>query len=214
MADFKDLDLLKVGNTIQLVGATWVGEGKMYLCMFPGDHGTVFSGEGHVLFSEGGQEKSDEIEVETLNMTPEEWEQFIRQTDIMEVKVLAEGPDGGFTKSIVRKSARQIAQHISWAVFRRDGYRCRYCGKDDVPLTVDHLVLWEEGGPSTEANLVAADKRCNKTRGNLPYGEWLEHPYYKKVSANLTEEQREANRKLLDTLDNIPRMVHKPTKRK
>ena len=194
MTAFKNLDLPKIGNTIQLAGSIWIGEGKTYLCMFPGE-----------------QELS--IPVKQLNMTSRERSKFLRQTDIMETEVLATAADGTITKALLRKAARQISQHISWEVFRRDNYACRYCGKNDVPLTVDHLVTWEEGGPSVPENLVAADKRCNRIRGNLPYAEWLEHPHYKKVSAQLTEEQREANRKLVETLDSIPRMIHKPTRR-
>lgn len=195
MAKFENLDLLKVGNTIQLAGAIWVGEGRMYLCMFPGE---------------------DElpVPVDQLDMTRDEWEKFLRQTDIMETEVLTEAADGKVAKAIIRKSARQIAQHISWAVYRRDGFACRYCGRQDVPLTVDHLVLWESGGPSIEDNLVAADKRCNKTRGNTEYADWLNHPFYRKVSQGLSPEQRQANIDLAATLDAIPRMAHKQSKRK
>lgn len=194
MAKFSDLNLLSVGNTIQIVGAIWEGEGHTYLCVFP----------------EGKLEHPPEV----LEMTLEEWQKFIHQTDVLDVEALTQTPEGKVVKAIIRKSERQVAQGVSWAVFKRDGYKCRYCGRDDVPLTVDHLVLWEEGGPSTEANLVAADRTCNKRRGNLPYAQWLEHPYYKKVSAALTEEQRLANRKLQDTLGAIPRTVHQPSKRK
>lgn len=81
------------------------------------------------------------------------------------------------------------------------------------PLTVDHLVLWEEGGPSIPTNLVAADRRCNKTRGNMRYEDWLNSSYYRKVSKRLTTQQRDANRALLDTLDAIPRMLHIPSQR-
>ncbi len=216
MTKFNELDLLAVGNTIQQVGAVYAGEGQVFLCMFPGEHGCVYPGDGTLVFFQGDAEiaANREAGVDTLNMSLEEWQQFLRQTDIMEVEVLAAAADGKTAKAILRKSARQISQHISWEVFRRDGYRCRYCGKDTVPLTVDHLVTWEDGGPSIPENLVSADKRCNKVRGNLPYAQWLECPYYKKVSANLTGEQREANRRLAETLDQIPRMIHKPTRRK
>ena len=88
-------------------------------------------------------------------------------------------------------------------MYRRDHYRCRYCGANDVPLTVDHLVLWEEGGPSTEENLVSACKDCNKTRGNTPYHLWLRDSYYKRVSANLPPMIQEANERIAHTLDGI-----------
>jgi len=193
MTKFESLDLLKVGNTIQPVGSIWVGEGKTYLCLFPG-------------------EEDLPIPVDTLPMTSEQWQQFLRQSDILETEVLTQATDGKVTKAILRKSARQISQHISWEVFRRDGYTCRYCGKDTVPLTVDHLVTWEEGGPSVPENLVASCKKCNKVRGNKPLAEWLQHDYYQKVSENLSLRTKAQNEALLDTLEDIPRMIHKPTR--
>ncbi|GAG09150.1 unnamed protein product, partial [marine sediment metagenome] len=88
-------------------------------------------------------------------------------------------------------------------------YKCRYCGRDDVPLTVDHLVLWEDGGPSIEENLVSACRKCNKKRGNTEYSDWLQHPYYLKVSAALLPCHQEKNEKLAPTLPGIPRVVGK-----
>jgi len=188
MAKFTDLPLLEVVHTIQIAGALWAGNGKSYLCLFP-------------------DERNDQP-VEVLEMTPEEWQTFLRQTDLLETEVLTKAADGTLAKAVIRESTSQIDQGVSWRVFKRDGYRCRYCGADDVPLTVDHLVRWEEGGPSTEANLLSADRTCNRRRGNLSYAQWLDHPYYKKVSKTLTEKQREANRKLAETLDRIPRVYH------
>jgi len=212
MTKLSDLNILDVGNTIQLEGAIFVGNGKMYLCMFPGAHGGFVDVEGNDVVEfvmEGAS-----VFAESLNMDTDEWDTFFRQTDLLETEVLAKSSDGKLAKIVLRKSQRNIAQEVSWKVYKRDEYRCRYCGNDHTPLTVDHLVLWEEGGPSTEANLVSADKTCNRKRGNLPYDQWLEHPYYKRVSQNLTEEQREANRKLAATLKDIPRMLHVPSKRK
>lgn len=207
---FSDLNLLAIGNTIQLAGVIWSGEDGVYLCMLPGDHGQLASYEGAPLENGYFQDVDggEQARLEVLNLTHKEWGQFIRQSDTMETEVLAQASDGTLAKVILRKSQRQIEAAVQWRVWRRDGCACRYCGRNDTPLTVDHLVCWEEGGPSIEANLVAADKSCNKRRGNLPYAQWLEHPYYKKVSAALTEEQRAANRKLIETLDAIPRMLH------
>ena len=85
---------------------------------------------------------------------------------LLEAQTQAE--DGTLTKAILRKTARQIEASVSWQVWRRDGCRCRYCGRDNVPLTVDHLVRWEEGGPSTEENLVSSCKKCNQSQGDQP----------------------------------------------
>lgn len=202
MAKLSDLNILDIGNNIQLAGAVYIGNGKLYLTMFPDEAGELNDSFETCSWV---QSTGEHLDIESLNMTQEEWETFLRQTDLLETQGLVKAENGSVEKAILRKSSRQIDQGVSWKVFRRDGYSCRYCRADDVPLTVDHLVCWEEGGPSTEANLVAACRKCNKTRGNTPYTQWLEHPYYKKVSQNLTEGEREANMKLASTLDSIPR---------
>lgn len=206
MTTLKDIDLLKVGHTIQLAGAVYAGEGKAYLVMFPEESGCIdVQGSDEVIL----RTNHHTYEVESLELSQEEWKTFLRQTDLLETEVLAKAEDGKTTKAILRKSSRQIEQGVSWAVFRRDRYACRYCGADDVPLTVDHLVLWEVGGPSIEENLVSACRKCNKTRGNTEYAEWLHHPYYKKVSHYLTAHGRQLNIDLLPTLDSIPIRPHK-----
>ena len=185
---FSEFDLKNVGHEVQLVGGIWAGCGRAFLCYFP--------------------EYGAEFKPVALEMNGDDWKALLRQSDLVETEVLAKAQDGSIVKAVIRKCERNIEQGVQWAVFRRDGYACRYCGRSDVPLTVDHLVLWEDGGPSVESNLVAADKRCNKTRGRLSYASWLAHPYYQRVSQALTESQREVNRRLLETLAAIPRMTH------
>ena len=147
--------------------------------------------------------------LDILHMDRADWETFIRQTDLMETEMIQRGADGSLTKVIIRKSQRQIDQNVSWQVFKRDGYACRYCGKNDVPLTVDHLVLWEEGGPTTVENLTSACKKCNRTRGNTSYDDWLQSGYYKKISEKISEETRRLNIRVAETLSAIPRTIHK-----
>jgi len=183
------LGLLHFGNEVQLGGAVYTGMGKTVVVLFP-------------------EEVENHDPVEVLRLDRGEWETFLRQTDLMETEVLAKKDDGTLFKAIARKSQRQIDQVVSWSVFRRDGYRCRYCGDDRVPLTVDHLVLWEEGGPSTADNLVTACRKCNKTRGRMQYAAWIGCEYYRKVSARLPFAVREDNLALVDRLDQIQRVVH------
>jgi len=201
-----DLDLLSIGNTIGLAGAVFRGEGKVLLCMFPEERGEVVSGESFRDSPEFVGLDGERASVEALDMDRDDWQKFLRQTDILETEVLQHASDGTLAKVILRKSARQIEAGVSWQVFRRDGYACRYCGKDDVPLTVDHLVLWEEGGPSIPENLVSACRKCNKARGRTQYGDWLSSPYYAKVSAGLGPDALERNRRLTETLGSVPRM--------
>lgn len=51
-------------------------------------------------------------------------------------------------------------------ILRRDGHRCQFCGRGDVPLTVDHVVPTSRGGEDTWENLVAACVRCNNKKGD------------------------------------------------
>ena len=185
-----DLNILDIGNTIQLVGVVYAGKGKKFTCIFPDEHLEGF-------------------EAQELKMNKEEWMRFIRQTDLLETEIVAKGSDAELVKVVVRKSTRQIEQNVSWKVFKRDEYSCRYCGLNDGPLTVDHLVCWEEGGPSTVENLVAACRACNRTRGNLKYEDWLRHPYYAKRKEKLSPFVRALNEGLVATLENIPRQIQK-----
>lgn len=189
----EELDLREVGVSIQMVGVVFEDARNQSVLVLP--FPSESAPEPDNPFSDGG--------FTTLDMDLQEWQTFLAQTDKVEVQALVRAEDGSVGRAIVRKCERQISQHVSWAVYRRDYYRCRYCGNGEVPLTVDHLVLWEDGGPSTEANLVASCKKCNNTRGNTPYAEWLKSSYYAKVSRNLPPAIQEANELLVYTLGSI-----------
>ena len=178
-----DINLLDVGNTIAISGGVWSGNGKTYIALFP-------------------NEELEEIEV--LDMGLEEWEKFISQTDA--ANTLVSTSEG---KIIFRKCQRQIDAHVMWKRFELDNYTCRYCGKSGVPLTIDHLVLWEDGGPTILNNLLTACKKCNKSRGNLSYQEWLDSPYYNKVKIGLENGIHDLNRIIVSELPKIPVVFHK-----
>ena len=183
-----DIPLKDVGLSIQMVGAIYADKDREYHVRLPGEVG-------------GAPSKG-------VLLTTEEWTAFLQQTDLVPVEVLVRDPDTkAVGKAIVRKSERVISQNVSWAVYRRDGFRCRYCGVEDQPLTVDHLVTWESGGPSTPENLVASCKKCNGARGDMAYADWLLTPFYRRVSQNLGYTERFANDALVPTLASIPLSV-------
>jgi hypothetical protein len=184
-ATLSDIDILDVGNALQLGGAIWTGNGKVYVIPLP--------------------DEDLEGEQVTLRMSVADWERFLNQSDVLDVA----GPG----KAILRKSQRQIDQHISWRVFKRDGYRCRYCGRDDAPLTVDHVILWEQGGATVEDNLVSACRRCNKLRGNTEYESWLNSDDYRGVAAAIHADGRNSNFHLLARLDDLRKITAKPRSR-
>ena len=157
---FREFDLLQIGNTLEMTGVIY---GDMAV-MFP----------------------NDTIDTELTVMLPdtEDWEKIIRQSDLKEVEIV--GGDK-LKKVILRKSTRQIETSVMWEVFRRDNYTCLYCGNNKVPMTVDHVVLWEEGGPSIVKNLITSCRKCNNTRGNMQFEDWLESDALKSKSTPYPE---------------------------
>lgn len=134
----------------------------------------------------------------------QQWYELQDQLD----KCNIEGEEG----SIFRKGQRQLDQKICWQVYRRDKYACRYCGIDNVPLTVDHIKTWETGGATHPKNLLTCCKKCNRKRGNLDYGSWLQHKYYIEKSKYLSEKVRTMNDAIVRELNNMPTMA-KPRSR-
>jgi 5-methylcytosine-specific restriction endonuclease McrA len=51
-------------------------------------------------------------------------------------------------------------------ILRRDLYKCQYCNRSDVPLTIDHVAPKSKGGDDTWENLVAACIHCNNKKGD------------------------------------------------
>ena len=61
-------------------------------------------------------------------------------------------------------------------VYHRDDGKCQYCGKrsgKDNPLTLDHIVPKATGGTNRPDNIVAACRRCNQAKGDLPVEQFL-----------------------------------------
>lgn len=50
-------------------------------------------------------------------------------------------------------------------IYKRDGYRCQYCGRKDA-LTLDHVMPKSRGGRDTWQNLVTACQKCNTLKGD------------------------------------------------
>jgi 5-methylcytosine-specific restriction endonuclease McrA len=62
------------------------------------------------------------------------------------------------------------------------GRQCVYCGVQDVPLQVEHIVPKSKGGSNRVSNLTVACCNCNQTKGNRDLEdflcdrpEWLQH---------------------------------------
>lgn len=163
----KDIKITQVGNDYQMAGLLFSGKDRSFILQFPHKAGDI-------------HEQLDLLELDDQGLVD-----FLRQLDVLETEIISSGP-GGLMKSTLRKTQRQIDNIIQWQVFKRDGYKCCYCGRDNVPLSVDHIIVWEEGGPTIVENLISACKKCNRDRGNMPFDKWLESDYFKRVSKNLS----------------------------
>lgn len=176
-----DFNLREFGNTIQIVGVVFQKRNEdAMIAALPGEKFSL----------------NLSTQLLWLNLDIEDWQSVLYQTDILEVEML------GALKAVVRKSQRQIDTAISWKVFKRDGYRCRYCGIEGA-LTVDHVDLWENGGASVEQNLIACCKRCNRTRGNLEYDQWMNSDDYVQRSGKLSAAEQERNQALIAELPKL-----------
>lgn len=69
--------------------------------------------------------------------------------------------------SAARPGRRSISKALRFAILKRDGFRCRYCGRGapDVELQVDHMLSVAQGGSNEESNLAAACADCNGGKG-------------------------------------------------
>lgn len=58
---------------------------------------------------------------------------------------------------------KPISKRLRFAIFARDSFACRYCGKqaDESPLHIDHIIPVAKGGTNDEQNLVTACADCN-----------------------------------------------------
>jgi 5-methylcytosine-specific restriction endonuclease McrA len=58
-------------------------------------------------------------------------------------------------------------------VFARDGRTCRYCGSDEEPLHIDHIISRKRGGTHDLDNLQVLCKSCNLRKSSKEEGVFL-----------------------------------------
>ena len=71
--------------------------------------------------------------------------------------------------SICRVERGKVTNKMRFAVYRRDGYRCRRCGRRTDDLEIDHIYPIAKGGKSTFDNLQTLCHRCNVRKGSNIY---------------------------------------------
>jgi 5-methylcytosine-specific restriction endonuclease McrA len=61
------------------------------------------------------------------------------------------------------KKKKPISVKVRLTIFKRDSYKCRYCGSDE-DIEADHVIPESRGGLGTVENLVTACRKCNSKK--------------------------------------------------
>jgi hypothetical protein len=68
--------------------------------------------------------------------------------------------------SICRVERGKVTNKMRFAVYQRDGYRCRKCHRKTNDLEVDHIYPISKGGKTTFDNLQTLCHKCNVEKGS------------------------------------------------
>lgn len=105
-----------------------------------------------------------------LRTNLEKWHSAISQ---FESKGMIEHIQGGFKIcdwSKFNPPCQEYRKHQEF-VFKRDGFKCVYCGTDK-DLTLDHQIPQSRGGGHEPENLVTCCATCNSSKGARTPEEW------------------------------------------
>lgn len=96
----------------------------------------------------------------------EEFVEFVNSDDEIE-------KDNEEHKQIkTRRTSRTINLRLRFRVMKKDGFKCKICGKapandPNIVLEVDHVKPWSDGGETIEENLQTLCFSCNQGKSNL-----------------------------------------------
>jgi hypothetical protein len=79
----------------------------------------------------------------------------------------------------------RVSRDLAMRVFKRDHFKCQYCGLDGRPsfehwltMTIDHVHPYARGGPRHLENLVTACQPCNLIKGKRPFASFEDAKKY------------------------------------
>lgn len=70
----------------------------------------------------------------------------------------------------VPKKRQPISKRVRFEVFKRDSFKCQYCGKfaPEAVLHVDHISPVSKGGTADILNLITSCADCNSGKSDIP----------------------------------------------
>ena len=94
------------------------------------------------------------------------------EDEIIEIiELLGQRRDGFYLndeiwESICRVERGRVSNKMRFAIYERDGHRCRKCGRRTGDLEIDHIFPISKGGKSTFDNLQTLCHDCNVKKSN------------------------------------------------
>lgn len=72
-------------------------------------------------------------------------------------------------KKTRKRERNKMNDRLRYKILKRDKFRCKSCGAKagDVELEIDHITPVSKGGKTTESNLQALCKKCNRGKSNV-----------------------------------------------
>ena len=67
--------------------------------------------------------------------------------------------------SLCRVERGKVSNRLRFAIYQRDRYRCRNCGRKTDDLEIDHIIPIAKGGKSIPNNLRVLCSKCNGKKG-------------------------------------------------
>lgn len=74
----------------------------------------------------------------------------------------------------------KLWKEVTSFVFKRDGFKCSYCGKIGYKLECDHIVPISKGGNNDLSNLTTSCQKCNRQKKDKSVDEFLKWKEYGK----------------------------------
>jgi len=96
---------------------------------------------------------------------------------------------------------QSISKRVRFSVFSRDGFTCKYCGRqsDEVKLVIDHIDPVSKGGTNDETNLITSCETCNQGKAAKQIPNQVEIESHRLSLAQEFQEQNDIHKKAVES---------------